>query len=154
VLASDWRLSEIVRLQSGSYISVTSGLDQALNGIGGQRASYNGADPRAEAPCTQTPFCVPWLSPVAFSTPDLGTFGNLGSANILGPGTFQMDLSLVRAIPVREHQKIEVRAESFNVVNHYRPGNPAASIGTQNTFGQITSSGDPRIMQFALKYIF
>ena len=154
VLASDWRLSEIVRLQSGSYITVTSGLDQALNGIGGQRASYNGADPRAEAPCTQTPFCVPWLSPVAFSTPDLGTFGNLGSANILGPGTFQMDLSLVRAIQVREHQKIEVRAESFNVLNHYRPGNPAASIGTQNTFGQITSSGDPRIMQFALKYIF
>jgi len=154
-LASGWRLSEIVRLQSGSYITVASGVDQALNGnAGGQRANYNGQDPRAGAPCTQTPFCVPWLNRAAFSQPAAGTFGNLGSANILGPGAFQMDLSVVRAITVRENQKVEVRAESFNLLNHYRPGNPAASFGTANTFGQITSSGDPRIMQFALKYIF
>jgi hypothetical protein len=154
-IASDWRLSEIIRVQSGSFITVATGTDQALNGNAGpQRVNYNGTNPYANAGCTQTPFCVPWLSQAAFSQPSLGTFGNLGSASILGPGAFQMDMSLVRAFQVRERQKVEIRAEAFNLLNHYRPGNPAASLGTLSTFGQITSSGDPRIMQFAVKYIF
>ncbi len=153
-VASDWKLSEILRIQSGSYITVASGVDGALNGIGGQRANYNGGNPYLNASCTQTPFCMPWLSPASFSQPAQGTFGNLGSANILGPGAYWIDLSLVRAFPVRERQRVEVRAEAFNLLNHVRPGNPAASFGTLSTFGQITSSLDPRIMQFALKYIF
>jgi hypothetical protein len=63
-------------------------------------------------------------------------------------------MSLVRSFAVRERQKVEVRAEAFNLLNHYRPGAPAASIGSLASFGQITGGGDPRIMQFAFKYIF
>ena len=154
-LASDWRFSEIIRIQSGSFITVASGVDSALNGIGGQRANFVGGDPYANAKCTASAqFCVPWLSPTSFASPTLGTFGNLGSANILGPGSFQFDMSLVRSFAVRERQKVEVRAEAFNLLNHYRPGAPAASIGSLASFGQITGGGDPRIMQFAFKYIF
>jgi hypothetical protein len=63
-------------------------------------------------------------------------------------------MSLVRSFAVRERQKVEIRAEAFNLLNHYRPGNPGASTSALASFGQITSSGDPRIMQFAVKYIF
>jgi len=154
-LASDWRFSEIIRIQSGSFLSVASGVDTALNGIGGQRANFIGGDPFAGAKCTASAqFCVPWLSATPFASPTLGTFGNLGSANILGPGSFQFDMSLVRSFAVHERQKVEVRAEAFNLLNHYRPGAPAASIGSLASFGQITAGGDPRIMQFAFKYIF
>jgi len=156
-VASDWKISEIMRIQSGSYITVASGLDGMLSGIGGQRANYVGGDTRAASPtCTNTtaPFCLSWLNPAAFAQPAGGTFGNLGAANILGPGSFQFDVSLVRAIPVREKQQVELRAEAFNLLNHYRPGNPGASVSSGSTFGLITSSGDPRIMQFALKYVF
>lgn len=154
-LASDWKLSEIIRIQSGSFISVASGVDTALNAIGGQRANFNGGDPYANAACTaSSQFCVPWLSSATFSTPTLGTVGNLGSANIQGPGAFQFDMSLVRSFAVGERRRVEARAEAFNLLNHYRPGNPAASTSSLATFGQITAGGDPRIMQFALKYVF
>jgi hypothetical protein len=37
--------------------------------------------------------------------------------------------------------------------NHVNPGNPSTNITDQN-FGKIDTAGDPRIMQFALKYVF
>ena len=78
----------------------------------------------------------------------------MGPANILGPGTFDIDMSLVRAVRIREKHTIEFRGEAFNVLNHVRPTNPNASISTASTFGKITLFQDPRIMQFALKYVF
>jgi hypothetical protein len=155
-LASDWKFSEIIRIQSGSFITVTSGVDTALNGnAGGQRPNFVGGDPYAGAACNaSTQFCVPWLSSTPFKAATTGTYGNLGSANILGPGAFQFDLSVVRSFAVRERQRVEVRGEAFNLLNHYRPGAPAAGFNNLASFGQITAGGDPRIMQFALKYIF
>ncbi|HEX5431587.1 MAG TPA: TonB-dependent receptor [Bryobacteraceae bacterium] len=155
-VAGDWKLSEIIRIQSGSYFSVSSGQDLALNGIGGQRASFTGSSPyAASSTCANSKAsCVAWLNPAAFAQPATGTFGNLGANNILGPGAFQFDASLVRQVPIREQQRLELRAEAFNLLNHFRPNNPAATLSTLSTFGQITTSGDPRIMQFALKYVF
>ena len=54
---------------------------------------------------------------------------------------------------MREKQTVEFRVEAFNVANHVNPNNPSASLNNQN-FGKITSAQDPRIMQFALKYVF
>jgi len=54
---------------------------------------------------------------------------------------------------VRENQRVEFRAEAFNLTNSVRYNNPTSNLST-NTFGQITSALDPRIMQFALKYVF
>jgi hypothetical protein len=73
---------------------------------------------------------------------------------VQGPGAFQFDISLVRAVRMREKHTVEFRAEAFNVPNHVRPMNPNASISTPTTFGKITLYQDPRIMQFALKYLF
>ena len=54
---------------------------------------------------------------------------------------------------IDEAQKIEFRAETFNITNSVRLSNPTTNFNS-NTFGQILSAQDPRIMQFALKYIF
>jgi hypothetical protein len=43
--------------------------------------------------------------------------------------------------------------EAFNLTNSLRRENPGADFNG-NTFGQINSSLDARIMQFALKYVF
>lgn len=155
-LASDWRFSEIIRIQSGSFFTIASGVDSALNAnAGAQRPNYVGGDPFAGATCAATTqFCVPWLSSAPFKPAALGTYGNLGTANILGPGTFQFDMSLVRSFAVREKQRVEIRAEAFNLLNHYQPGNPAATFSSLSSFGQITTGGQPRILQFAFKYIF
>jgi hypothetical protein len=83
----------------------------------------------------------------------LGTFGNTGRASIEGPGTWQFDVALSRSFQVREAQKLEFRSEAFNLTNSLRRGNPATNFN-QNIFGQINSSLDARVMQFALKYSF
>jgi hypothetical protein len=50
--------------------------------------------------------------------------------------------------------KLTVRFEAFNVTNRVNLSNPSASVGGSN-FGKITStSGAPRILQFALKLAF
>ena len=64
-------------------------------------------------------------------------------------------LSLSREFRVTEGQRVEIRAEAFNVTNSLRRGNPSVSLASANTFGRVLSSnGGPRIMQFALKYVF
>jgi hypothetical protein len=152
-IAGDWKFSQIMRVQSGGYLSVTTSIDNALNGIGApaQRVSYIGPSPYL-AQQTKTVR----LNAAAFTAPATpnGTFGNLGAANIEAPGAFQMDISLSRNFQIHEKQHIELRGEAFNLLNHWRPGAPGTSFSTLSTFGVITTSGDPRIMQFALKYVF
>ena len=147
LIAGDWKLSEIVQVQSGSYFSVTTATDQALNSIGTQRAASVGSP----YPANQT--FGEWLNPAAFAQPALGTFG-MGPNNILGPGLFNMNVALVREVRIKEKHDVQFRAEAFNLLNHVRPNNPNASISTASTFGRITTFGDPRIMQFAIKYVF
>jgi hypothetical protein len=48
---------------------------------------------------------------------------------------------------------VEFRVEAFNVTNSLLRGNPVTQLNT-NTFGQIVSARDGRIMQVAVKYAF
>ena len=73
-----------------------------------------------------------------------------------------MDLAVSRRFPIAEGKTIQLRGEAFNLPNHLNPGNPVA-IMNQGTFGRIQSdisgtsglsAGDPRIIQFALKFMF
>jgi hypothetical protein len=73
------------------------------------------------------------------------------------PTNFEFDMSLVRTFPIRESQTLQFRWEVFNVPNKLNLGNPSSSISSfanPGTFGLITSALNPRIMQFALKYVF
>ena len=83
----------------------------------------------------------------------MGTLGNMGVASVTGPGYWQFDLAVSRTFQLRETQKFEFRAESFNLPNAVRLNDPDTTLNS-NTFGQVLSSMDPRIMQFALKYFF
>jgi hypothetical protein len=94
-----------------------------------------------------------WFNPQAFSQPALGTFGNSGRNAYEGPGQKVVDLSLVRSFRFAETHRIEARLEAFNAFNWFRWGNPITNLSNAN-FGRILSAGEPRIMQFALKYQF
>jgi hypothetical protein len=146
-VASGWRFSPIFRVLSGGYLSVTTNQDRALNGIGSQRVNQLLADPYGDKTASK------YLNPAAFALPALGTLGNSGSAAIAGPGYWQFDTSLSRSFQFRESQRIEFRAEAFNLTNSVYLKDPETNLNS-NTFGQVTSARDPRIMQFALKYFF
>jgi hypothetical protein len=146
---SGWRLSGIYRMSSGSPLTITAGTDRALNGIASQRGNQIGENPYTglSGPLTN------YLDRAAFEIPALGTMGTIGRNNIQGPRTWSFDVALSRVFRFREAQRLEFRAEAFNVTNSFRPGNPGAALNS-NTFGQIRTSSEPRIMQFALKYFF
>jgi hypothetical protein len=156
ILASNWRVSPILRMRSSQFTTVTAGTDRALSGEGGQRANLvPGVDQfihENNSSCSPAP-CYKWLNPDAFAIPTLGTLGNLGQYNIRGPKVVQMDLAVTRNFKIREGQNFEVRGEAFNAPNRVNLDNPNAAKNSGN-FGQILGASDPRIMQLALKYIF
>jgi hypothetical protein len=147
-IASDWKWSGILRISGGSNFTVTSGLDQAKNGISAQRPNQSGD------PYSATRSYKNYLNPSSFSQPALGTFGNSQRDSLIGPGFWQLDAALSRTFQVREAQRLEFRAEAFNLTNSTRFMNPASVLSSANTFGLITSSFDARVMQFAVKYLF
>ncbi len=69
---------------------------------------------------------------------------------------------MVKNFKLTERQSVQFRTEFFNTFNHPQflpPGNSMPNPGqlqvSSPTFGQInTSSVNPRIIQFALKYLF
>ncbi len=157
-IAGGWQLAPIMGLRTGSYFTITSGVDSALNGIGSQRPNQVLPDPY----CANRSYAC-WLNARAFAPPAAGTFGNLAPNNLSGPGYFNIDLALSRRFAVKEKQFIEIRAEGFNIenrVNFLNPSNPglvgnaSGSALNSSNFGKILSDVGPRIMQFAIKYSF
>jgi len=156
-VASNWRFSTIYRWSAGQPFTVINGSDRNLTGIDNQRANQVLADPyldKSGRPLSQ------FLNPAAFALPALGSTGNLGRGNIQGPPTWSFDVALLRAFRVTESQRVEFRAEAYNLTNTFRPSfttTGASLLGLSyagNTFGQIRGALDPRIMQFAVKYVF
>ena len=147
MVASGWRLSPLVRISSGPALTITSGTDIALNSIANQRPNQILGDPYLDKKGLR------YFNPAAFAVPAPGNLGNVGLGSVRGPKVWQFDAALSKTFPVGEAKRVEVRAEAFNVTNSFRRGNPATALNS-NIFGQINTALDPRIMQFALKYVF
>jgi hypothetical protein len=97
----------------------------------------------------------PYFDTSAFVSPSaFGDFGQLGRNIIVGPKQIDTDLSIMKNIPVTESQRVEFRAEFFNLFNNVNFANPV-NIQSSGNFGQIASTTTgPRVVQFALKYTF
>jgi hypothetical protein len=151
---SNWRVSNIYRRSSGSWLNVSAGSDVARIGgnVAAQRATQLLTDPYT--PGKPSGPRNTFLNIAAFNVPTIGTIApNRSRNNILGPSTWQWDAALSRIFAVGESKTIEARVEAFNVPNSFRPGNPDLNI-TGGTFGQINTALPTRDIQFALKYVF
>jgi hypothetical protein len=95
------------------------------------------------------PTVTHWFDATAYAVPDLGTQGTAGRNTIRGPGTQQINLSLIKQFPVNR-ARVEFRAEIFNVLNHNNFGNPDTNI-SNSTRGTITTADDGRNMQIGLR---
>jgi hypothetical protein len=146
-ILSNWQIAPIVSVRNGLPFTPVSGVDNSLTGVGLDRPNVTGS------PYVRNTGTLLWLSPAGFAPNPAGTFGNAGAYSLLGPGYVDVDLGISRWFDVHEAQRLEVRFEVFNAANHVNLGAPVAS--EQNAhFGQITSAGDPRILQFGMKYRF
>jgi Carboxypeptidase regulatory-like domain/TonB dependent receptor len=82
----------------------------------------------------------------AFQTTSAYVFGNTARTapyNIYGPGNYQLDLALVRSVPlhITESSRLNLRAEMYNVTNHTLFGVASTVWGASN-FGEVTSNAN------------
>jgi hypothetical protein len=79
-----------------------------------------------------------------------GTFPRNG---LRGPGQTNLDLSMSKHFALTEKLNMELRGDAFNVLNHTQFRSPDLTP-TDSTFGQISTTYDPRILQLALHFQF
>jgi hypothetical protein len=144
-----WQLAPILRVASGLPVNVVSGKDNSLTGEGLDRPNLLSTNTMNASIGPQ----LQWLNPAAFTANPTGTFGNLGRNAVRAPGQVNFDIALSRLFAITERWRLEARAEAFNAINHTNFNAPNANQSS-GTFGRITSAGDPRILQFAMKLIF
>jgi len=155
-LLNGWELTSIATWRSGFPFPVYSGTDNSFSGVGVDRADFTGTsmtqaylDPnRSHGQLIQQYFNTALFVPNAE-----GTFGNTGRNILRGPGFFSTDFGLIKDTRITERMSLQFRAEFFNLFNNVNFDQPDNSVA-DSTIGQITSAGDPRILQFALKILF
>ena len=149
-IANDWTVTTLVTLQSGVPIAVTQTTNfNAFAGFGVQRPNLVG-DPILPA-AERTP--GQWFNTAAFAVAPQFTIGSASRNPVRGPSYREVDLALMRRIPMGASRALEIRAEVFNLLNTPNLGAPNAVFGAAN-FGTITTALDPRVVQLAMKFAF
>jgi hypothetical protein len=86
---------------------------------------------------------------VVVVNPPPGEVGTLGYATVKGPGSFNLDMNLIKRFKIHENKEFEFRLDAINILNHPNFGNPVPanlSINVpNNTFGQITTAAAGRV---------
>jgi hypothetical protein len=152
-LVGGWQINNITTAQTG--------LPVVLRGANNQRAdrpNSTGVSAKLDNPTADR-----WFDTTQFVNPPTFTLGNVGRTlpDVRNPGTFNMDLSLIKDTQITERTRLQFRAEAFNWLNHVNLGLVNASFSPgpdgrnqSGAFGTITSARDARILQFGLKLIF
>jgi len=169
----NWSMSGIVQSQTGHPYSIFAGTDSAGTGLT-QRADYAPAgaglsnlpaavnDPATYTGPDRSLFRNPCpvnrtnTSPTACSAatgPAVGRLGFVSRNSFYGPAFNKVDFSVIKRIPLTERYRFTVRADFFNLFNHTNFGLPGNDINS-SLFGQSTSTGAPRLIQFAGRFEF
>jgi hypothetical protein len=156
-----WKVSSIVSWRSGLPINVSLNAN-GINPANGQAYRFlqrNGGGLRPDRVGEANSGIDPkdnrfaFLNVNAYRIQALNTPGNAARNSAYGPRQFNTDFALRKEFKITERQAAEFRWESFNLFNTVNFSNPAATFGNTN-FGVITSAGDPRVMQLAIRYQF
>ncbi len=173
---NDWEVSGITQFQSGFPIRLDTADDTELINsfffLGTEAPSlvapFQKLNPRNTLTNSALGISSPgyWFNPADFATaatnplgapvPPLGQFNNGTQRTICcGPGLEDWDFSVHKKISFGESKYVQFRAEIFNVFNRTNYSNPDGHFSDGPTeFGKITSAGDPRLFQFALKFFY
>ncbi len=170
-LVGDWQLAGVTILQSGPFLtpyqqSVDPANTNILTTVGQARTDQLTNAPLFAAHRTTTQ----WLNPDAFpyqtlalnyGTPNqvgIGRFGNAPVGGVVGPGTANFSLSLMKSVALHEKTRLQLSVEAANVFNHrnYEPPNMQVDSGG---FGSIialqTAEGaGPRSLEVAGRISF
>ena len=164
-LTHGWEVNGILKFQDGEPVNILSGQDNSGTGENEDRVNITGPALNKDRSVQQYSD-VQYLNPNSFTLPGPGTYGNLGRNQVSGPGFEDVDLSLLKNIPLyKDRIRAQFRVEMFNVLNHINLSPPSNNLAS-GSFGQSTStigvytgspgigSGEPYNTQLALKILF
>jgi len=177
-LLDNWQISGIASYISGapdSFGIKTSNNANITGGGDGARLLLSG-DPSNGAPHTFNEWfntsvvSIPVAGSIGTATKPavLGGTGNAPRINYFNPGDTNFDTALFKNIPVEDRFVIQFRLETYNTFNHaeFDGVNNTATFAnanssdlsvnpqTDSTFGQLSSTLDPRRLQLALRINF
>jgi hypothetical protein len=172
LLTHGWQVSSLMSFHSGQPFNFPGsdasgtqrpGLDLVGDPYAGVSHSFSKSLPDGGAG-------EQWVNPAAFCVPGAPTCtgptnpnGNVARNAFVGPGFADLDLSVIKNIPLTERFKLQLRAEMFNVFNRINLATGAGSVGAdgtvRDTIGDFNGApglgpGEPFNLQIAAKIIF
>jgi hypothetical protein len=150
-VAGDWQLAGVTILQSGPFLTpFMQTVDPANTNIlttVGQTRPDQLKNVSLYAPQRTT---AQWLNPAAFpyqslatnyGTPKqlgIGRFGNAPVGGVIGPGTTNFSMSLLKNFALYEKSKLQIGLEAANLFNHRNYEPPNMQVDSPG-FGAITA---------------
>jgi Carboxypeptidase regulatory-like domain/TonB dependent receptor len=171
LIAGDWELSGITTARTGEHFTVCLSSDDTNTGTfcawpektgNPTDFSLNTAGQSALGCPAGHRSLACWYNQTAFTLPPLAPgqsvarqFGNSGNGVLVGPDQVNFNFALLKSFDITESNKIQFRAEVYNLANHPQFALPAnnpdqpggASISS-------TLADNQREFQFALKWLF
>jgi hypothetical protein len=149
ILTHGWQVTSLMTFHGGQpFDEIRTGQDLIGNPFAGVSHKFSKSG-------------VTWINPAAFA-PGATFEGDVRRNQYYGPGFSDVDLSVLKNIPVTERLKIQLRAEMFNVFNRINlasgPGSVSGGI-VSDTIGDFNGApgigpGEAFNLQLAAKIIF
>jgi Carboxypeptidase regulatory-like domain/TonB dependent receptor len=147
-----WTIGTIAELHTGTPLGVIDSVNNTGSYSDGVRPNLVASPIVSKTNRTS----AEWFNTGAFEQNSPYTFGDAPRDFGSGPGTAQVDASLLKDFPLREEPHLQFRAEALNVLNHPNWANPNTQFGSA-TFGEVTGlqgGNQSRIIQVALHLSF
>lgn len=157
-----WQLNGIATAMSGTPFTVFDSNDVSDQGGAPEITGFSANRPNlvsGQNPNSGSRTVGAWLNAGAFAriNPDpdspVQQFGTASRNIALGPRYSNWDFALSKNFRVTESKDLQFRAELFNVLNHANFHLPNSDISSP-TFNQILAADPPRLVQFALKFLY
>jgi trimeric autotransporter adhesin len=148
-----WRFNSTFTVHSGTPYSVRvfskNQACQNVPGINSERANQSG-DASLSNPTVQE-----WFDTAAFTVPVGTCFGDAPRNSVIGPGAFTINSGLSKTIQFGRDglRRLDFSWNATNLLNHVNYSGLSTVLGSK-TFGQITSAGAMRNMQFTTRVNF
>lgn len=152
-LLNDWTVSAIITLQTGTPLTITSGLDRNLDGLTTDRADLVG-DPDLDGGRPREQLIEEWFNIAAFAQPAVGNDGSAGRSIVDGPGYRNVDLGAFRDLRLAGRTTVQIRVEATNVLNIVNFNNPGTNLNAPATFAKIRAARDMRRIQLGARVSF
>jgi hypothetical protein len=158
---SGWGVDGITTFQRGFPLKITwagpaTPLANANLGVGAIRPEVVGGCSKGGSRTIQA-----WFNTACFAAPPSWGFGDESrvDATLRQDGINNFDFAVFKSTGITERTSLEFRTEFFNLFNRTQFGTPGTGFisGNSNGFGTVTNTNpgsNPRLIQFALKFVF